>query len=191
MIAFADDTSTGMAAVYDGTGNTVTGLFPFAPYSQNIYAINSAAFTNGNYAITFIDGSAESRGMLAIFDTSGNTVSAPAVFGGLSTQNIFLDIMANGNILIVCSYTENDISKTEALIYSSLGESISDPEPFSSVQSVSAMKNGSIFLTYTENEGSKFQVLRKRGLELEKVSSNEVRLWNYTGETLDLILSAE
>ena len=56
------------------------------------------------------------------------------------------------------------------------------------------LPNGNVLIAF-RNSGMSgvgtFAILGKKCLQLQKVNRNEVRLWNYTGEELELMLSVD
>ena len=183
--------NTGGFVIYNSSGTLVYGPTVFS--SSSTGGISATTLGNGNVLIAYSDG-ISSKGTFKIYSPSGTLVSGPTVFWGVSTSTIYANALSNGNVLIAYQDWGGDSYGTFE-VYNSSGDAVTGPVVFESAntQNICAtnMPNGNVLIAYTDAVNSysgNYVVLTGKSLKLEEVNSNEVRLWNCTGETLDLKL---
>ena len=82
------------------------------------------------------------------------------------------------------------------MIYDPAGNEVVAPKVFKNAGtgsiSATALSNRNFAIAYPDSGNSNygtFVIYKEAHLALQKVSNTEVRLWNYTKETLEMILS--
>ncbi len=190
-IAYRDDgnSSYGTFVIYDSSGSLVAGPTVFE--SAMTLEISTTTLPNGNVFIAYHDGGNSGYGTFVIYDSSGSLVVDPTVFEYESTSYISTTLLASGNVFI--AYRGGGFGYGTFVIYSSTGSLVAGPGVFENRStayiSTTLLINGSILIAYDDDGNGTFTILAEKSLKLQKISPNVVRLWNFTGETLDMTLS--
>ena len=192
LIAYRDGGNSGYGTfvIYNSSGSNVSGpvVFEDSPTTS----ISAAGFLNGNVFIAYY--SSVTNGNVVIYDSYGNLVKDAEVFynGGIISLSL-VSLYSYGGLI---AYHYDGVAYA-GLAYAVIGpyggisqstELLLTMANSSNTISATAMHD-STFMAYSVNGVCSLSVLMPQCLQLEKVSSNEVRLWNYTGETLECILS--
>jgi hypothetical protein len=199
IIAFNDlEFNYGKYVMYDQSGSEVGFdiYFSFAAVAD----VSTAALTNGNFIIAFNDTGNLNYGTFMIFDSSKEEVKSKTVFNSAVTGNISAAALDNGNFVI--AYEDAGNNDTGSFVmFDSGGTEVKSETNFNHGSfgtpsiSTSALGNRNFVIAYqndlSDERARAFRIYAELHLELEKVSSNEVRLWNHTDETLELMLSVD
>ncbi len=194
------DYPQGWFDIYESNGN---------PVSQN-NAINDgsdldfmsvATLANGNFVVAFFD-AGTSDGVFEIYNPSGNRITDPVTFHtGDEIYETSITSLSNGKFVIAYEYydgvTFSYIGRYK--VYDSTGNTVwyegkfydGDIEKIATTE----LRNGTFNILYVDAVDGYydgyFNVYSEALIVLEKVDSNTVRLWNYTDETLEMMLSVD
>ena len=202
-VTYIDTSSAGGCCgtfmISDSSGNLSGNSFVFNSKATDF--ISAAALPNGNVFIAYHDAGEKNKGKFVIYDSSGNLICGPTLFNGRQTFFISATMLGDDNVLIMYQDRGNDghTRLNSYVICGMYGNILSGPGILSISElynagnlSTTAMTDGNVFLAYRDsaNTHGEIAILGSRCLQLQKVNSNEVRLWNFTGETQNLTLSA-
>jgi hypothetical protein len=192
LIAYFDNDNSGNGAfvIYSPSGALVKGPTIFCgPGGSEISAVT---LRNANVLIAYLG---SQGGTFAIYDSSGSLVSGPTIFKGSSTREISATVLANGSALISFRDDVNSYFGT-FVIYNAAGTLMVSPTVFNHTRtddiSAQALPNGHTLIAYMDADNSQygtFVIWGQQDLRLQKIDNNQVRLWNFTWETLELIIS--
>jgi hypothetical protein len=191
VIAYSDSGSSnyGTLAIYSESGSEIKSPTPFEGASTSY--ISTTPLCSGNFVIAYNAGS----GKFVIYNNSGVKVTEePIAFKSTATTYISTITLSNDNFVI--AYPDS-ASHGTFIVYNPSGyKVIAGPIVFesgiTSYISSAALSNRRFVIAYRDEENSNYGTLAIYGeshLALQKFSDEEVRLWNFTCETLELMLS--
>ena len=130
-----------------------------------------------------------------LFADEGELLVPPVMFEPAQSGFVVATTLENGDFAVAYQDGDNG-NRGTFVIYDPEGNAVKAPEVFNDNEtggiSATILQNGNFVIAYSdygETENGSFAIYGKPGLALEKISSNEVRLWNRTSESLELMLS--
>ena len=201
-VAYNQNGANGYFDVYRPNGSygsqTTTIQFVAAATTQHI---NVAGLKNGSFVIGYSDGS---KGEFVIYNNGDPSlvsppvqIAGPVTFYEGSTEELEIVSLASGDFVILMEYSVGEGSYGIYKVYDEGGNFTGDSGQFYDNYpaniSAAELRDNSFGVFYIDAEDglyeSYFNVYAEPVLLLERIDEDTVRLWNYTDETLELILS--
>ncbi len=187
-----------------GPNNGFTIFTPSGTIARSHTAVNGsnadfmsvAALPNGNFVITYMFSGTY---YFSIYDASGGSVRTGVSFGSTSGYpSTKVVSIGNGKFATLCSnnyFIELSIFSLtgEFIVKKSMMYLMNDGAYSIFKYSLQGLDNGSFSIAYAAQSTGygTLGIYTLAHLALQKVDSNEVRLWNFTDETLEMMLSVD
>jgi len=192
---------SGHFIIYNEAGtSTVNG--PIQVYSDSSglmsMRLSITSLNNDNILLAYRDYNNDNKGTFVIYNTTGaSIVTPPTVFCnaavGFYTPTT---VLPNGNFIISYSAFSNNVYYNQYVMFDENGNTkLYGPVSFGNTESdariiLYTLLSGNVFIGYRVDTSGYYQIIRPaEPLQLQKVSNNEVRLWNYSNESLDCVIS--
>lgn len=194
-VAYRDQgtSSYGTFMLFDSAGNSSSSETVFNSGTTTYLSTASLGF--GRMAIAYSDNGNSSYGTFVIIESTVGIIKNETVFSSSITGYILAAGLSNGNFCLTFVDYGNS-AYGASVIYDNIGGCVKDKTVFnansSSWISVAPIGGGNFITAYSDNGNSSYGTFIIYGdeyLTLERTSDNGVRLWNRTGETLEMTLS--
>jgi hypothetical protein len=194
-IAFVDwsNDELGTLAVYDGEGTPVGQPTVFS--TSSVHELSAAGLPNGTCVVAYQDGGNADWGTFVVHDPAGNQLAAPTVFVETAVDETSTAALNTGGFTIAykdlgnqgyCGFVAYDSARTPVSAPTVLGAGeVHQP-------SIRARDDGTFAFAYSNEDQSywgKLAVFGTEQLLIQRPTEHEARLWNYTDETLEIMLS--
>ncbi len=184
--------AAGYISIYNSSGTCISGP-TFLNGAGGNYN-NLVALPNGNILFAYCGGTG-TYGRFVICNTAGTELVPSTIFENATANYISGCLMPDNDNNVIIAYSDaGDSNFGKFVIYNSWGVPLIGPTVFHGgayLISTVTTSDGNIMFIYQSNNKGTLITYGINKILLQKVNSNEVRLYNNTDETLELMLSVD